>query len=322
VFLNYGHEIDLKLALNREFYLPGSYVVLRLNGSELGRYPLPEYGLTVSLRLEIPAHLLANDNVLKVLWQGPVPHTSTTVAGWILRDTEFNLPRNYEAELPDLGLLKNHLYPFSLKSDFSDVILVVPNRANADLTSALLATTAGLARLAPSEYIAVRTASVGELKDYDLSNFHLVFLNADRSGDLSLQISTAVEPSMKAVNVRQRVWEITSPWNTRRFILMINARTGAELVSVAESVFAPDTLNRLSGDTALFGGNKMSCLTLRPRQRLVDISYSLTLQAWLQEHWLALPVVALALSTALFLMVRIALRPKSSRLLRVATKAG
>lgn len=322
VFLNYGHAITLKLTLNREFYLPGSYIVAKLNGSEFGRYPLPEFGLTVSLPLEIPAKLLASNNVLQVLWQGPVPHTSLTTAGWILGDTEFNLPRNYEADLPDLGLLRNHLYPFSLKSDLSDVTLVAPNRLNADLISAVLAAAAGLSRLAPSEYIALRVARVGELKDYALSNSHLIFVNTDQSGDLPLQISTAVEPAMQAVNVRQRVWEITSPWNTRKYVLVISARTGAELLSEAESVFEPGTLNRLSGDTTLFDSNKMSCLTLRSRRSLVDISYSLTLQAWLQEHWLALPILAITLSTALFLMVRIALRSNRRASLEVATKAG
>jgi cellulose synthase operon protein B len=320
VFLNYGHEITLKLALSREFYLPGSYIVLKLNGSELGKYPLPEFGLTVSLRVEIPARLLAGDNVLTVLWQGPMPGTSLTAVGWILRDTEFELPRNYQAELPDLGLLRNRFYPFSLKSDFSDVLLVVPDRMNADLISAFLATVAGLARLAPSEYVALRIARIQELKDYDLANSHLLFLNSDESGNLPVQISTVDEPTMKAVNVRRRIWEITSPWSTRKCILVISARTSTELVSAAESVFAPDTLNHLTGDTALFDGNKMSCLTLRPRRRLVDISYNLTLQVWLREHWMALPIVATALSTALFLMVRIALRRNRSRSLAAATK--
>jgi len=320
-FLGYGHEITLKLALNREFYLPDSYIILKLNGSELGRYPVTEFGLAGSVQLEIPARLLTGDNVLKVLWQGPVPSTSLTTLGWISRDTEFYLPRNYEAELPDLGLLRNHLYPFSLKSDFSDVILVAPDRANPDLLSTLLAVVAGLARLAPSERVTVHVAYARELKDYDLSNFHLIFLNADQSGNLPVQISTTYVPKMRAVNVRELVWEITSPWSTRKCILVISAKTSADLLAAAESVFAPDTLNRLTGDTAFFDGNKVSCLTLRHKQKVADISYSLTLQAWLRDHWLALPIVAIAISTALFMMVRIALQ-SNRRVYVQSTKAG
>lgn len=170
VFLDYGHEVMLKLTLSSEFYLPGSYVVVKLNGSELGSYSIADKlrGREGSVHIKIPAKLLVSDNVLSVLWQGPVQSVSQSTAGWISQDSEFYLPRNYAAELPAMGLLRQHLYPFSIKADFSDLLVVVPDRVNADTISALLAAAAGIGRVAPSEHVAFHVARSSELKERPL----------------------------------------------------------------------------------------------------------------------------------------------------------
>lgn len=307
VFLSYGHEVKLQLTLSSEFYLPSSFIVVQLNGSELGRYSVSDNlrGREGALRIKIPAKLLVSDNVLKILWQGPVTSGSLTTAGWISRDTEFYLPKNYEAQLPDLGLLRQHLYPFSIKADFSDLLIVLPDRVNADSMSALLAAASGIRRLAPSEHVAFHVARSRELLEYELSNFNIIFVTA---GPIPPVVMMANTSNATAAKIHERVWEGISPWSTHRWVLVIRAQTPAELLSLTESIFDPAVLNHLTGDTAFIDGKNTICLNLREKRKLGDASYNSAMQAWLREHWLALPVVAILVSTALFLLVRIVLQ--------------
>src|SRR5207244_2841298 len=125
-------------------------------------------------------------------------------------ETAFYLPRAYSARLPDLALLASSFYPFSIRADLSDVIVVVPD-APADAAFALVC-------------------------------------------ELSAQ------------------------------------------------------LGRLAGDTAFLEAGGPACYRVTRAESFGETPYFTTVEAWLQTHWLALPVLAVAVSAGLFAAVRGALQ--------------
>ena len=68
--------------------------------------------------------------MLKIRWRSLNGTAGKDPAAWLLPSSEFDLPRDYRSDLPDLGLLQYGLFPFGLRSDFSDTIFVVPEESD------------------------------------------------------------------------------------------------------------------------------------------------------------------------------------------------
>ena len=56
---------------------------------------------------------------------------------WLLKSSEFDLPHDYQSALPDLGVLQYGLFPFGLRSNFSDTLIVLPDHTGDDLIATL-----------------------------------------------------------------------------------------------------------------------------------------------------------------------------------------
>lgn len=310
-FLDYGNRMVLRLRLNPDLYVGNAHLLVQVNDVSLADIAVRErFSRSIgSLPVAIPMHLLRPRNVLRISWEGPSNSVTQGGVAWLLPTSEFYLPRYYEAELPELGLLRSQLYPFSLKADLSDALVVVPNDLNEEMFSALIELSLGFARLAPAEYLAFRVRRLSDLSRADLSEFHLIFLNLEGRQDrlAALLPNWKPTPRVGSFGGSPTIREMTSPWNPARYVLVISARSGRQLHQAVTDALSESTRGQLRGDFAYLGANRPESFVLGPRRRTADYSYQVFIEAWLRAHWLALPVVLITVSGLLSVGVRLGL---------------
>jgi hypothetical protein len=264
----------------------------------LGRFPASEFsaGASPSIHVTIPAHLLQAKNVLNVEWKG-LDSLETTPVAWLLTNSEFDLPRDYQVNLPDLALLRSGLFPFSLRSDLSDIIVVVPDGSSNEVAAAVFELAGLLGRLVPTDRFAFSVKRLSELKKQTTIPSHLIAL---RTGDLPKGALATIQESV-------------SPWNDQKYLLSITASSPASLRAAIKTAFSGATLKQLQGDTAYIYPDRVSSFRTRPVRLIQEYSYSTHLQAWLRTNWIALPVILTSVSGLLFVGLRLALAQYKNR---------
>jgi hypothetical protein len=309
-FLNYGNRMVLKLRLNPDAYVGDARLLVQLNDVTLTEVVKESFrGSIASVPVSVPRSVLKPRNVLRIVWKGTSHPVNYGAVAWLLPSSEFYLPRYYETELPELGLLQFQLYPFSLKGDLSDVLVVLPDKLDEETFSALLELAVGFAQLAPAPHLAFRVRRLGDLTEADLTDFHLVFLNAENHPDrlTALLPGWKARPSATSFKRHPVIREMASPWNPQRYILIISAKSRQLHRAVSEG-FSQSNLVQLRGDIAYLTAKRPESFVLGPRLKVTEYSYFLFMEAWLRAHWLALPIILIAVSGLLFVGVRLALR--------------
>lgn len=304
-FLNYANRMVLKLRLNLDAHVGEARLLVQLNDATIAEVSKEAFrGSIASVPVTIPKNVLKPRNVLRVTWKGAPDSSAAGAVAWLLPTSEFYIPRYYEAELPELGLLQFQLYPFSLRGDFSDVVVVLPDKLDEEIFSALMELSVAFAHRAPAPYLEFRVRRMSELTHSELADSHLVFLNPH---NLPAALSQLAAWNGKTLKGRAVMRAMSSPWNAQRSILMIGAKPG-ELQRVVSDAFSPSTLSQLRGDAAYLTAKRPESFVVGPRLKLSEYSYFLFIEAWLRAHWLALPIILIAVSALLFLGVRMALR--------------
>jgi cellulose synthase operon protein B len=299
-FLPYGHQMTLRFRLSSATSVENAQLDLSWNGSTLGRFPASEFsaGASPSLHVTIPAHLLQRQNVLNIAWRG-LDSSETAQVVWLLPSTEFDLPRDYQANLPDLALLQSGLFPFGLRSDLSDLIVVVPDGSSDEVTAAVFELAGALGRLVRSDRFAFSVQRLSELKKQSTTASHLIAL---RTGEQPKGALATIEESV-------------SPWNDQKYLLSITANSPASLRAAIKMAFSGATLKQLQGDTAHIYPDRISSFRIRPVRLIHEYAYFMHLQAWLRTNWIALPVILTSVSGLLFVGLRLALAQYKNRVL-------
>ncbi len=311
-FFGYGQRIVLKLKLNADLFVGEARLLVQFNDVTLADEAAKELfrRSIASLSLTIPPHVLRPRNALRLTWSGDTYGATQGVVAWLLSTSELYLPRYYETELPELRLLRSQLYPFSLRGDLSDIIVVLAGEANEDVFSALVALSVGLARLAPDQPLIFRVRRLQDLSLADRTESHLLFLNLeDRRDPLATILPGWKPPSPPdAFKNRPMIREMASPWNPDRYVLIISAPSGRQLAQTVGDALAEATLGQLRGDVAYLGAGHPESFVFGPRRRILEYSYRTLVEAWLRTYWLVLPLILIAVSGILFVGVRLALR--------------
>ena len=298
-FLKYGHQMTLAFRFASGVSTERAVLAVSLNGSSVSRFHTSDFpsGSRGSVRLKIPYYLLRQQNVLAIAWRGLDSIPDSEPAAWLLPESEFDLPHDYESVLPNLGLLRYALFPFGLRSDFSETVIVLPDNPEDEMVAALFEFAGLLGRLVPSDRFAFTVMYSSELSRKTQANSHRIVLKIDA---LPRGVIAAVE-------------EAFSQPNTGKSELTVTSTSPAALRAAIKTAFSEVTLKQLQGDTAYIYSNKVSSFKTTAVRKSREYSYSTHLQAWLRENWIALPVILTVISCLLFVGLRIALAQYKSK---------
>jgi hypothetical protein len=300
-FFPNGAQMTLQFQMASGFSSPPRRLIVELNRVRL--QDLDVSGMVkdsfLSLTTNVPRGLLRSQNLLTISLPAQKPTAESPPAAVLLPTSQFTFPCDYSAELPDLGLLRYHLYPFSRSPDFSDLVIAVPGVVDRGIFEAVVELASSLGRLAPADRVNFRVRQMGTFPERERNASQVISLSDVRGVG---QTSSAV------------LRESPSEWDQRKFVLAINASSTAALKPAIEQFFAEPGLNRLTGDTAYMTAQGLSCLTTARKKNIGEILLLLRLEVWLRTDWLALPAILIAVSAVLFVAWRLALeRYKSSR---------
>jgi Bacterial cellulose synthase subunit len=311
-FIADAHRVFLELALLPELFRdPATRIEAAWNGASVGAFPVS--GLEppmLSAAVRIPAALLRPRNVLTLRVTGGDALSTRAPLAVVSPETAFYLPRAYSARLPDLSLLASSFYPFSIRADLSDVIVVVPD-APADAAFALVCELSGqLGRLVPSDRLAFRVRRASQLRAAERASAHLLLFETGERRSLvdAPALDWSRLPGGAALRAAPMLQELPSPWNRQRFVLRLRAASAAALLDALRRLAETPVLARLGGDTAFLGSSGPECYRVTRAEAFGETPYLTTVEAWLQTHWLALPVLAVAVSAGLFAAMRGALQ--------------
>ena len=308
-FLDYGHQmiLALKLAPGES---PQPKLTFHLNGTLIGRFVSEQVfrGLTASVPVETPARLLGTRNVLQLGWEGD-SGSETGPAVTLLPDSEFYLPRVYRTELPDLGLLKYNLYPFSLQPELEDLAAVIPDSVSVDNIALLTELACVLGRFAPAEFLNFQVRRAREASCSELAGFNIIALVPEIAGDSIHRLLGRWQPLpwIESLKGYPRVQQQVSPWNSSKWVLLLEAKSLPALQEAVRLCFSDGMLKSLRGDSAVLVNSGPIPFTVVRRKTVEEQLYLMRLEAWMREHWVTLPIVLTLASVVLFVGLRVVL---------------
>jgi hypothetical protein len=302
-FSDYGQHMTLAFSFDSGVNTDNARLDVDLNGSALGRLPAGEASLesVKSFSLKIPGRRLRRQNTLKVTWRDLKSTSGKDPAAWLLPSSQFDLVRDYRSDLPDLGLLQYGLYPFGLRADLSDAMIVLPDDSD-DEIAALFEFAGMLGRLAPTNRFAFGVRRRSELSRESAASSHIIELRIGK-------LPNGASSSGAVASVQESI----SPWNAEKYILSITASSQRALTTAIRTIFLEDSLKQFRGDTAYVYPNRVVSLRTAPARRVTEYAYLTHLHAWLRENWIALPLILVAMSSILFVGVKIALEQYKNR---------
>jgi hypothetical protein len=297
-FLEYGHQMSLALRLPSDAGIENAKLDVDLNGSRLGRFKASEFstGSRMSVRMKIPGQLLGRQNVVTLTWRDLSNTGDNDSAIALLPSSEFDLPRDYRSTLPDLGLLQFGLFPFGLRADLSDVLIVLPEDSTGEATAAVYEFAGVLGRLVPASRFGFSVKRPASLSKDARNATHVIAFQVD-------ELPKGAQ-SRKAVATLQ---ESVSPWNPDGYLLHITSSSTSSMRSAIKVVFSESMLKQLEGDVAYVSADGPVSFKRASARQLYEYSYFTHLQAWLRENWVALPVILTAASCLLFVGLRLML---------------
>jgi hypothetical protein len=251
----------------------------------------------LALTANVPGHILKSENRLKISLRAQRPTAESLPPAVLLPNSQFTFPCDYGAELPDLALLRFHLYPFSRTPDLSDLVIAVPAALDRPIFEAVVQLAADLGRLAPGEQLAFRLEQAGASQKSNLNESQVINLSLFR----------------KLGQAWPALREVASKQDKRKFALNIEANSTADLKPAIEQFFGEPVLNQLSGDTAFLTTQGLTCLTTGSKTNVYEALLLLHMQTWLRTDWLALPLILITVSGVLFIAWRLMLDRHKSR---------
>jgi Bacterial cellulose synthase subunit len=308
-FLDYGHQLNLAIGLARgENPLP--WLTVRFNDELIGRLAAQEVfrGSAGSAVVEVPARLLRTSNVLMLGWEGATQKNAGPEIT-LLPSSEFYLPRVYRTELPDLSLLQHHLYPFSLQPSLEDLAVLIPDRISVD-TVALLTEIAGvIGRSVPADFLNFQVRRSREATRSELAGFNLIVLIPEIGTSLAERILGRWQPLpwIEGLKAFPRIQQQASPWNSSKWVLVIESSSVPALQEAVRLCFSDRMLRQLRRDSAVLAGARPVSFSVVQTKVFQERLYLMMLEAWMREHWVALPIVLALASALLFWGLRVVL---------------
>ncbi len=305
-FLAYGHQMSLILKSQSPVQTQQGLLTVSLNDVSIGKLDLGKLAPgRATVKIPIAAGLLRNRNKLQILLKAPQSGGSFPSIS-IMPETSFFLPRDYSSRLPDLALLKDELYPFSLLSDLSDTVIVVPDDIDSTTFGILMDFCNYLGRAVPTNFLDFRVRQRSAVTEYEINSSNLIYFRIEPENPTGKNGEARTAPSGRPLGAPY-VKESFSPGNSAKYVLTISAGSTRALARLSHALFSEGALNRLAGDTAYWTRHDIVCVSRIPRRDVRTIFYLTDFETWLRTNWIVLPLILTGASGILFVGMRLLL---------------
>ncbi len=248
-----------------------SKLEILLNGKPLANVPLDQHAgeNQAEFSFDIPATEFFTYNDLEYKFhlfpeKFDACHFVTDAHLWgtLHNTSSFDVPGQIKAPLPDVGLLNDGGFPFTLYQDLSQIAIIMPKSLKATDLDALLNVTARLGRASKTQTgINLSVSRPDSLNEADKTGRHLIVIGSTKRNSLLQEFKSKTKlliqnKTISAQNTpgspldtlatlhytpeQGMIEEILSPWNPKKMALLITGET-AEALKRTSQLFARDS---------------------------------------------------------------------------------
>ncbi|MEL7315173.1 MAG: cellulose biosynthesis cyclic di-GMP-binding regulatory protein BcsB [Cyanobacteria bacterium J06559_3] len=269
-----GSTMQLNYSYGPQINPLTSQVEVKIDGVAIGgeRLRSEDGAMRESINLDLPTELIKPYSKVQVNFRlDPRERRSCSrvtdqqLWGTIHADTQFELPRQVAAWLPDLKLLR-YGFPFAAPQDLSQTAIALPDTPTDDDLLLMLEISERLGRVSKADSVQLATYRVSQVTETIRENNHLIAIGLQANfpipeafKETGFQLGSAFSRQWQQTQIQTLpddeglVKQIRSPWNSKRVLLALSSQSSTGLNHV-RSLFDQDSLfYQLEGDTVLVG---------------------------------------------------------------------
>jgi len=150
---------------------------------------------------------------------------------------------------------------------------------------------------------------IKEASRSEIGPFNIIALVPEIAGDSVRSLFGRWQPLpwIDSLSSFPRVQQQVSPWNSNKWVLLLEANSVPALQEAVRLCFSGKMLKQITGDSAvLVNGGPVPFAVVR-KQSVEEQQYLMRLETWMREHWVTMPVVLTLASAVLFVGLRVVL---------------
>jgi len=319
--IEFRQRLNIHYAYSAEAMQGLSTIEVRLNDHSLHSAPLdkPEGSESEWLSIDVPFDLYGAFNRLEVnfhlvpkRYRSCEPVSDWHLWGTVFPDSNFSLPKDYWLEIPNLAAVSRWAYPFSVRADFSEAAIILPDAKNGGAQAGMLRLFALLSTGIKDQNPRIEVYYQDQVTEEILRSRHLIVISPGTDGPVgatlrgrALTLSDGAHQELKAGDQDRlrgivhdgglTIEEITSPWNTQRVVLILQQSKEMQLAALPAKALAPDAFDRLRvrGSVAVISEpDNVNTIDLGPTSLLGHIPFWRNLRYLFSIYWQLFLVLA------------------------------
>ncbi len=282
---NPGNVFYLRYSYSPQVNPLNSLLEVQLDGFPLAgrRLDSEKGGVRETLKVTLPEDRIRPNSKLQVRFQlDPRERRSCNRAtdqqlwGTVHADSQFELNRSSQAQMPDLKLLQFG-FPFAAPQDLSRMAIALPDRPSQSDLLLLLEVAERLGRISRADSVKLEVYRVSQLPEPQKEERHWIAIGTQATFPLPEALKEGF--SLQELFSRQRdqsklqtlpdeqgvIKQIISPWNPQRVVLALSSQTEQGLDKVRDLFSRDDLFFQLREDTVLISINSKEPLPYDPQ---------------------------------------------------------
>ncbi|WP_421656783.1 cellulose biosynthesis cyclic di-GMP-binding regulatory protein BcsB [Leptothermofonsia sp. ETS-13] len=283
---NPGNVVYLRYSYSPQVNPLNSLLEVQLDGFPLAgrRLDSENGGVRETLKVTLPEDRIKPNSKLQVRFQlDPRERRSCNRAtdqqlwGTVHADSQFELKRSSQAQVPDLKLLQFG-FPFAAPQDLSRTAIALPNQPTQSDLLLLLELAERLGRISRADSVKLDVYRINQVPEPQKEERHWIAIGTQPTFPLP-EVFKAEDFSLQDLFSRQRdqsklqtlpdeqgvIKQMISPWNPKRVVLALSGQTEQGLDKVRDLFSRDDLFFQLREDTVLISTNSKEPLPYDPQ---------------------------------------------------------
>lgn len=341
--IEFRQRVNVHYAYSAETMQGLSTIEVKLNEHSLHSAPLdkPEGSESEWLSIDVPFDLYGPYNRLEInfhlvpkRFKECEPTSDWHLWGTVFPDSNFSLPKDYWLEVPNLAAVSRWGFPFSIRADFSESAIILPDPRNRDAQAGMLRLVALMTTGIKDQNTRTEVYYQDGVREEILRSRHLIVISPGEQGTIgaslrgrALTLSEGDRVQLKAGEqdrlqgvIRDgglTIEEVISPWNPQRVVLVLQQSKEMQLASLPSKALAPDAFDRLRvrGSIAVISApDNVNTIELGPTSLLGHIPFWRRLRYLFSIYWQLFLVLAAFGVFLLFMAMRRLLARRKRRI--------